>query len=167
MSHPNVLPLIGVTITKELAFVSPWTENVIDYLRENHEANPVKLVRCANSLHVSCLILVAVGRVCPRPTVSPRDWYRSWWPSRGEGPPSQPPPRLYHFSDASSLPITATLVSPILGTQVLSARRTIRMTTRCHRLLALGTYVTPHQNTPRTIPRRNPPQGRVTYTPWE
>jgi len=44
MSHPNILPLIGVTLSKELAVVSPWMENVLDYLKENHEANPVKLV---------------------------------------------------------------------------------------------------------------------------
>jgi len=51
MSHPNILPLIGVTLSKELAVVSPWMENgnAIDYLRENHEANPVKLVCCEDS----------------------------------------------------------------------------------------------------------------------
>jgi len=39
-------------MSKELAVVSPWMEdgNVMDYLRENHEANPVKLVRCAKIL---------------------------------------------------------------------------------------------------------------------
>lgn len=36
-------------MSKELAVVSPWMENgnVVDFLRENHEANPVKLVCCA------------------------------------------------------------------------------------------------------------------------
>ena len=57
MSHPNILPLIGVTLSKELAVVYPWVENILDYLRNNHEANPVKLVCCPKYDFVSCLIL--------------------------------------------------------------------------------------------------------------
>ncbi|KAF9647362.1 kinase-like protein [Thelephora ganbajun] len=46
MSHPNILPLIGITLSKELAVISPWmeNENVLAYLKENHKANPVKLL---------------------------------------------------------------------------------------------------------------------------
>jgi len=46
MSHPNVLPFIGVTLSEELSTVSPWMENgnVLNYLGDNHEANPIKLL---------------------------------------------------------------------------------------------------------------------------
>ena len=47
VSHPNVLRFIGVTLSKKLAVVYPgMCGDVLDYLKENREANPVKLVCC-------------------------------------------------------------------------------------------------------------------------
>jgi serine/threonine protein kinase len=48
MSHPNILPFIGVSLSRELAIVYPWMENgnVLEYLKKTPEANPVKLVGC-------------------------------------------------------------------------------------------------------------------------
>ena len=50
MSHPNILPLIGVMMNdNEYSMVTPWMDNgnIIEFLKdpENHEANPLKLVR--------------------------------------------------------------------------------------------------------------------------
>ena len=48
LSHPNVLELFGVTMD-DTAYttVTPWMENgtIIDFLRENPQANPLKLAR--------------------------------------------------------------------------------------------------------------------------
>jgi hypothetical protein len=49
MSHPNILPLIGVMMNEnEYSMVAPWMDNgnVIEFLKdpENHQANPLKLV---------------------------------------------------------------------------------------------------------------------------
>ena len=47
LSHPNILELIGVTMGDgEYTMVSPWMENgnIVEFLRENPEANPLKLV---------------------------------------------------------------------------------------------------------------------------
>jgi len=42
-----MLGLTGATIDGEYALVAPWMDNgnIIDYLRENEQANPLKLVR--------------------------------------------------------------------------------------------------------------------------
>ena len=48
LSHPNILELIGVTMDeKEYSMVSPWMENgnIVEFLREDLQANPLKLVR--------------------------------------------------------------------------------------------------------------------------
>ncbi|KAF9780770.1 kinase-like domain-containing protein [Thelephora terrestris] len=44
ISHPNILPFIGVTLSKELAVVYPCMQNVLDHLAEDHEVNAVKLL---------------------------------------------------------------------------------------------------------------------------
>ena len=77
ISHPNILPFIGVTLTNEIAVVSQWAENgsVLKYLKdppEDHEPNPVKLVRRAKTVRISCLTLAAVAREYPRLETSPR-----------------------------------------------------------------------------------------------
>jgi len=48
LSHPNVLELIGATINdKECTMVTPLMTNgtIVDFLRENLQANPLKLAR--------------------------------------------------------------------------------------------------------------------------
>lgn len=50
LSHPNILELIGVTMNdRECTMVSPWMEcgNIMSYLRENRDVNPLELVRTA------------------------------------------------------------------------------------------------------------------------
>ena len=44
MSHPNILPFTGVTLSTELAVVYPAAMDILEYLRDDYEANPVKLV---------------------------------------------------------------------------------------------------------------------------
>jgi serine/threonine protein kinase len=64
LSHPNILELIGVMIDeKQYSMVSPWMENgnIIDFLRENHQANPLKLVRLCSILCITSLTPVTVG----------------------------------------------------------------------------------------------------------
>ena len=48
LSHPNILPLIGVMMDdKEYAMVAPWMDNgnIMEFLRENPQANSLKLAR--------------------------------------------------------------------------------------------------------------------------
>ena len=48
LSHPNVLPFLGVTMEEDqLAMISEWmvNGNINEFLRVNWEANPFKLVR--------------------------------------------------------------------------------------------------------------------------
>jgi len=48
LSHPNVLKLIGVIMDdKEFSMVAPWMDNgnIVDHVREDHQANPIKLAR--------------------------------------------------------------------------------------------------------------------------
>jgi len=48
LAHPNVLELIGVRMDdKSCTMVAPWMENgsVVEYLREDLGANPLKLAR--------------------------------------------------------------------------------------------------------------------------
>jgi len=48
LSHPNVLKLIGAAMgDKEYAMVTPLMTNgtIVDFLRENLRANPLKLAR--------------------------------------------------------------------------------------------------------------------------
>jgi len=44
LSHQNILPFTGVTLSTELAIVYPGATNILEYLRDDHEANPVKLL---------------------------------------------------------------------------------------------------------------------------
>ena len=53
LRHPNVLPLIGVTMTEfRLVMVSEWMENgnVTDFLKTNGEADRLELVSSSLSL---------------------------------------------------------------------------------------------------------------------
>jgi len=48
LSHPNILELIGATMdNEEYTMVTPWMANgtVVEFLRENLRANPLKLAR--------------------------------------------------------------------------------------------------------------------------
>ena len=47
LQHPNVLPLVGVTMSEtQFAMVSDWMENgnISDYVKANPEANRLELV---------------------------------------------------------------------------------------------------------------------------
>jgi serine/threonine protein kinase len=47
MTHPNVLPLLGVSkILKPLYMVSEWMDNgnITQYLKQHHEADRLQLV---------------------------------------------------------------------------------------------------------------------------
>lgn len=75
LSHPNILELIGVTIDdNECTLVAPWlgNGNIIEFLRENLEANPLKLVRAMFHLYVYSLSSPAVRRRYTRSSVSPQ-----------------------------------------------------------------------------------------------
>ncbi|KAG9018735.1 hypothetical protein FRB90_010203 [Tulasnella sp. 427] len=47
LEHPNVVPLVGFTITEEIALVSPWFErgNVSKYLEAHPDANRMRLTQ--------------------------------------------------------------------------------------------------------------------------
>jgi len=48
LSHPNILPFIGVTANnEEYAMISPWMRGrtIVHYLRNNSATNPLKLAR--------------------------------------------------------------------------------------------------------------------------
>ena len=48
LSHPNILPLFGATMDGgKYRMVSPWVgdKNIVEFLRENLETNPLKLAR--------------------------------------------------------------------------------------------------------------------------
>ena len=47
LCHPNVLPLLGVTMGERFTMVSEWMENgnVTEFIRANRDVNRLKLVR--------------------------------------------------------------------------------------------------------------------------
>ena len=64
MSHPNILELVGVVMNEsEFIMVAPWMENgnIVDHVREDPHANPLKLVRDMSCLRDNLLNLVAAG----------------------------------------------------------------------------------------------------------
>ena len=66
LSHPNILELIGVMADeKKCSMVSPWMENgsIVEFLRGNSQANPLKLVCACSILCITLLTPVtASGR---------------------------------------------------------------------------------------------------------
>jgi len=62
LSHPNILPFIGVSLSGEPTLVYPWMDNgnILAYLKENPEANAVKLLEESATglqyLHTSGLV---------------------------------------------------------------------------------------------------------------
>ena len=53
LSHPNVLPLLGVSVSKSpqhFRIISEWMPNgnVMEYIKSNPEANRLRLVRSAS-----------------------------------------------------------------------------------------------------------------------
>jgi serine/threonine protein kinase len=55
LSHPNVLPLLGVTMSgKHFAMVSEWMANgsINEFIKANPDANRFKLVGCPSYLFI-------------------------------------------------------------------------------------------------------------------
>jgi len=49
LRHPNILPLLGVTLNKHrFALVSEWMEhgNINEFVKRNRDMNRTELVRC-------------------------------------------------------------------------------------------------------------------------
>ena len=55
LRHPNILPLLGVTVTEhQFALVSEWMENgnINDFIEKDRHVNRVELVRCHSTHRV-------------------------------------------------------------------------------------------------------------------
>ena len=55
LQHPNILPLLGVTLAEQrFAMVSEWMENgnINEFTQENPNVNRTKLVRMLLDLHM-------------------------------------------------------------------------------------------------------------------
>jgi serine/threonine protein kinase len=51
LRHPNVLPLLGVTVSeRRFAMVSEWMEygNINEFIKEDRHVNRAELVRCSS-----------------------------------------------------------------------------------------------------------------------
>lgn len=62
LRHPNVLPLLGVTITENrLVMVSDWMEdgNVDDFMKAHTDINRLKLVSLSFKLHLDLFLTVS------------------------------------------------------------------------------------------------------------
>ena len=73
LSHPNILELYGVTMNdNEYAMVSPWMDNgtIVNHVREDLEANPLKLVCDVSRSRNSLSNPVAARRRCAGSPVS-------------------------------------------------------------------------------------------------
>ena len=49
LRHPNILPLLGVSLNEHrFALISEWMENgnINEFIKEDHQMNRTKLVRC-------------------------------------------------------------------------------------------------------------------------
>ena len=81
LRHPNVLPLLGVTVSEHrFAMVSEWMEhgNIIEFVGEDQNVNRIELVRRSSMLTptrpidvlFSWLMLRTVWRICMASTWS-------------------------------------------------------------------------------------------------
>ena len=53
LRHPNILPLLGVTVSeRRFAMVSEWMEhgNINEFVEKNRHVNHAELVRCSSIL---------------------------------------------------------------------------------------------------------------------
>jgi len=60
VSHPNVLPFLGVSETLfSFSLISPWLQNgnIIEYIRKHREANRLQLVSDHHEPHTNPLRL--------------------------------------------------------------------------------------------------------------
>lgn len=64
LRHPNVLPLIGVTMTRsEFAMISDWMENgnINDFVKANPDVNRLELLCCLFKVSLSSLKFTTIG----------------------------------------------------------------------------------------------------------
>lgn len=60
LRHPNILPLLGVTISENrFATISQWMENgnIIEFVRRDHDVNRAALVRASTSDHCGRMLM--------------------------------------------------------------------------------------------------------------
>ena len=72
LSHPNILEFLGATLEGGHSVVSPWMKNgnIIQFLRKNPQANPLKLVCPISNQYTSLPTPATVGRRCTRSSAS-------------------------------------------------------------------------------------------------
>ena len=83
LAHPNVLPLLGITITP-LQLVSNWVSggNLLGYIKEHPDADLLKLVGVPSSMIILCIILSSGVRHCQGPSLPPLSQCNTWGPQR-------------------------------------------------------------------------------------